>query len=64
MKESSTDRVTFVALVCILAAGIMEVLGYLVLGTLEGTVTFLIIEAVFALLAFAAWKAGCRGFIW
>ena len=56
MKESSTDRVTFVALVCILAAGIMEVLGYLVLGTLEGTVTFLIIEAVFTLLAFAAWK--------
>ena len=56
MKESATDRVDFVAMICIVSAGIMEVLGYLVLGTLEGTVTFLIIESVFLLLAVAAWK--------
>ena len=56
MKESTTDRITFVAMVCIVSAGIMEVLGYLVLGTMEATVTFLIIEAIFALVAVAAWK--------
>ncbi len=56
MKESATDRVNFVAMICIVVAGIMEVLDYLVLGTQEGTVTFLIIETVFVLLTVAAWK--------
>ena len=56
MKASATDRITFAAMICIAAAGVMEVLGYLRLGSLEATVTMLIIEAVFVLAAIAAWR--------
>ena len=56
MKHSRTDNMLFTAMIVIGAFGLAEVFGYLRLGSLEATVTMLIIEAVFVLLAVGAWK--------
>ena len=46
------------ALIIIACAGLIEALGYLVLGSLEATVTMLIIQALFILVACAAVRGG------
>ena len=57
MKSSRTDNMLFTAMIVIGAMGLAEVFGYLRLGSLEATVTMLIIETVFVLLAVAAWRS-------
>ena len=56
MKTSWTDRITLFAMIIIAAYGINEVLGYLIPGSLEASVTMLIIETAFVLIAVAAWR--------
>ena len=43
-------------MIIIAAYGINEVLGYLIPGSLEASVTMLIIETAFVLIAVAAWR--------
>ena len=55
-QEKICDALGLCALVLIVLGGIWNVWSYLALGTLEATVTLLIVQTLFALAAFAAWK--------
>ena len=55
-KQAAVDRINLIACIGILAAGVMEVTGYYILGNLTATVTMLIVEVLLCLTALAAWK--------
>ena len=55
-QEKYCDALGFLAFVLIAFGGAWNVWCYLALGSLEATVTLLIVQTLFALLAWAAWK--------
>ena len=53
-RQTAVDRINLIALLGISVAGILEVTGYYILGSLEATVTMLITELLLCSLAAAA----------